>query len=79
MLMIFTLLLDILILDESYPSILLVYKARRLRITTGNWALHAEFEEWDVSLKEMAVKFGVRPFQASFKDNQRRQRGPNIS
>ncbi len=39
--------LDILILDESYPSRLLVYKARRLRIKTGNWALHAEFEEWE--------------------------------
>ena len=38
---------DVLILDESYPSRLLVYKARRLRIKTGNWALHAEFEEWE--------------------------------
>ena len=59
----FILLLDVLILDETYPPRLLVYKARRLRITTGNWALHAKFEEWDVSLKELAVKFGVRPFQ----------------
>lgn len=57
------LLVDILVLDESYPPVLLVYKARRLRITTANWALHAEFEEWDVSFKEMANKFGVRPFQ----------------
>lgn len=57
------LLVDILFLDESYPPVLLVYKARRLRITTANWALHAEFEEWDVSFKEMAIKFGVRPFQ----------------
>ncbi|KAK3168327.1 hypothetical protein OEA41_004774 [Lepraria neglecta] len=55
--------LDVLILDESYPSRLLVYKARRLRFETGNWALHAKFEEWDVSLKEMAIKFGVRPFK----------------
>ena len=61
--MLFILTLDMLILDESYPSRLLVYKARRLRIKTGNWALHAEFEEWDVSLKEMAIKFGIRPFQ----------------
>ena len=57
------LVLDVLILDESYPPVLLVYKARRLRISTGNWALHAKHEEWDVSLKEMAVKFGIRPFQ----------------
>jgi len=55
--------LDILILDESYAPVLLVYKARRLRISTGNWALHAAHEEWDVSLKEMIVKFGIRPFQ----------------
>ncbi|KAA6412391.1 MAG: mfs multidrug [Lasallia pustulata] len=57
------LVLDVLILDESYPPRLLVYKARRLRITTGNWTLHARFEEWDVTLKEMMHKFGVRPFQ----------------
>ncbi|KAL8720455.1 MAG: hypothetical protein Q9225_002680 [Loekoesia sp. 1 TL-2023] len=57
------LILDVLILDETYPPRLLVYKARRLRMETGNWALHAKFEEWDVSLKEMVVKFGVRPFQ----------------
>lgn len=25
--------------------------------------MHAKFEEWDVSLKELAVKFGIRPFQ----------------
>ena len=55
--------LDVLILDETYPPRLLVYKARRLRVQTGNWALHASFEEWDVSLRELAVKFLVRPFQ----------------
>ena len=54
---------DILILDESYPPTLLVNKARRLRIGSGNWALHARHEEWDPSLSELAVKFGVRPFQ----------------
>ncbi|KAI4249021.1 MAG: hypothetical protein LQ352_005756 [Teloschistes flavicans] len=61
--MLFILLLDVLILDESYPPRLLVFKARRLRILTGNWALHAKFEEWDVSLKELVIKFGIRPFQ----------------
>ncbi|KAL8637681.1 MAG: hypothetical protein Q9228_005073 [Teloschistes exilis] len=61
--MMFILVLDVLILDESYPPRLLVFKARRLRILTGNWALHAKFEEWDVSLKELVVKFGIRPFQ----------------
>ena len=63
MLMLFVWVLDFLILDESYPPVLLVYKARRLRIRTGNWALHAKHEEWDVSVREMLEKFGVRPFQ----------------
>jgi hypothetical protein len=40
----------------------LVHKAQRLRHTTGNWALHAKHEEWDVSLKELAEKFLIRPF-----------------
>ena len=61
-LMMFILLLDIVVLDESYPPVLLVHKARRLHITTANWAAHADTEEWDVSVKEMAIKFGVRPF-----------------
>ena len=54
---------DFLVLDESFAPVLLVYKARRLRMLTGNWALHAKHEEWDPSIKEMMVKFGVRPFQ----------------
>jgi hypothetical protein len=61
--MLFFLLLDALILDETYPPALLVVKARRLRHETGNWALHARHEEWDVSLKEMADKFLMRPFR----------------
>lgn len=51
--------LDVLILDESFPPTLLVYKARRLRINTGNWSLHTRHEEWDVSVKEMIHKFGI--------------------
>ncbi|KAH8807793.1 MFS multidrug transporter [Xylogone sp. PMI_703] len=57
------LVLDVVLLDESYPPILLVYKARRLRIESGNWALHAKHEEWDVSIKELAQKYLIRPFQ----------------
>ncbi|KAF2722891.1 putative MFS multidrug transporter [Polychaeton citri CBS 116435] len=55
--------LDVLILDESYPASLLVAKARRLRHESGNWALHAKHEEWDVSIKELAQKYLIRPFQ----------------
>ena len=59
----FIIVIDVLVLDESYPAALLVTKARRLRHETGNWALHAKHEEWDVSLSEMANKYLVRPFQ----------------
>ncbi|KAI8654400.1 hypothetical protein NCS56_01397300 [Fusarium sp. Ph1] len=55
--------LAVIFVDESYPPRLLVYKARRLRHETGNWALHAKFEEWDVSISQLAQKFLVRPVQ----------------
>lgn len=55
--------LGVIFLDETYPPALLVYKARRLRISTGNWALHARHEEIDYSLKDMADKYLFRPFR----------------
>ncbi|KAH7309727.1 major facilitator superfamily domain-containing protein [Stachybotrys elegans] len=57
------LLLAVIFVDESYPPRLLVYKARRLRHESGNWALHARFEEWDVSISELVHKFLLRPIQ----------------
>lgn len=60
--MAFFLAMDVLFVDESYPPVLLVYKAQRLRFETGNWALHARHEEWDVSLKELGNKYLIRPF-----------------
>ncbi|KAK2608551.1 hypothetical protein QQS21_002897 [Conoideocrella luteorostrata] len=59
----FVLLFALIFIDESYPPKLLVYKARRLRHDTGNWALHAKFEEWDVSISELTHKFLLRPVQ----------------
>jgi len=61
--------LDIPILDESYPVALLATKARRLRHESGNWARHAKHEEWDVSLFELANKYLVRPSQLLFTPN----------
>ncbi|KAF5848108.1 hypothetical protein GGP41_005517 [Bipolaris sorokiniana] len=58
-----TLVIDVVFIDECYPPKLLVYKARRLRHETGNWALHTKFEEWDVSIKELSKKFLLRPIQ----------------
>jgi multidrug resistance protein len=67
-LMLFMLTLDVIFLDESYPAVLLVRKASKLRHETGNWALHAQHEEWTagVSIKDMAHKFLVRPIQVLF-------------
>ncbi|OIW34833.1 MFS general substrate transporter [Coniochaeta ligniaria NRRL 30616] len=59
----FILVIALIFIDESYAPVLLVYKARRLRHESGNWALHARFEEWDVSIKELARKFLLRPLQ----------------
>jgi multidrug resistance protein len=61
--MMLMLVLGIIFLDESYAPVLLVYKARRLRHETGNWALHAKHEEWDVSLVELCNKYLIRPLQ----------------
>ncbi|RYO81542.1 hypothetical protein DL764_009747 [Monosporascus ibericus] len=57
----FVLLTAVVFIDETYPPKLLVAKASRLRHESGNWALHAKFEEWDVSVAELARKFLVRP------------------
>ncbi|CEJ55402.1 Putative MFS multidrug transporter [Penicillium brasilianum] len=54
---------DVLFLDESYPPVLLAYKARRLRFAGKNFALHAKQEEWDLSIKELSQKYLVRPLQ----------------
>jgi hypothetical protein len=59
----FILVIALIFVDESYAPVLLVYKARRLRHESGNWALHARFEEWDVSIKELSRKFLMRPIQ----------------
>jgi hypothetical protein len=62
----FIVVVDVLLLDESYPQALLVKKAQRLRHESGNWALHAKHEEWDVSIRELGNKYLVRPFQVLF-------------
>lgn len=58
-----SLILGAIFLDESYPPVLLVYKSRQLRLRSGNWALHAQHEEWDVTLSELSSKHLARPFQ----------------
>jgi hypothetical protein len=55
------LLIGIIFIDESYPPLLLAEKAQKLRHETGNWALHARIEEWQISFSQLARKFLVRP------------------
>ncbi|KAJ5948873.1 MFS multidrug transporter [Penicillium verhagenii] len=55
--------LDTCILEESYAPVLLAYKAHRLRFEGKNFALHAQKEEWDLSLRELAQKYLIRPIQ----------------
>ncbi|KFY41334.1 hypothetical protein V494_03052 [Pseudogymnoascus sp. VKM F-4513 (FW-928)] len=59
----FILILGVIFIEESYVPTLLVRKARMLRQNTGNYALHAEWEETTVSIKALAIKFGLRPLQ----------------
>ncbi|KAF3760456.1 MFS general substrate transporter [Cryphonectria parasitica EP155] len=59
----FVLLNAIIFIDETYPPVLLVAKARRLRHDSGNYALHAKFEEWEPTISELCRKFLVRPLQ----------------
>lgn len=63
MIMALSFIFGILFLDESFPPVLLVYKSRQLRLRSGNWALHAQHEEWDTTLGELSSKYLVRPFQ----------------
>jgi MFS family permease len=58
-----TLLIGLIFIDETYPPKLLVAKASQLRHETGNWALHAKFEEWNVTIGDLAQKFLLRPIQ----------------
>lgn len=46
---------------ETYPPVLLSRRAKYLRHSTGNWALHAKHEESVVNLKEIANKYLLRP------------------
>lgn len=61
--MLSVLLLNALLVEETYANSLLAYKARCLRLETGNWALHAKHEEWNATIGELAMKYLVRPFQ----------------
>ncbi|MCJ1381519.1 hypothetical protein MMC17_004630 [Xylographa soralifera] len=57
------LVLDNIILEETYVPTLLSVKASQLRKRTGDWALHTASEEHNTLIKDLAIKFGLRPLQ----------------
>ncbi|TAQ88771.1 hypothetical protein B7494_g2937 [Chlorociboria aeruginascens] len=56
------LVVDILVIDETYAKVILVSKAKKLRDETGDWALHAKHEE-DINFRNLAKKFLFTPFR----------------
>ncbi|RYP09060.1 hypothetical protein DL765_008582 [Monosporascus sp. GIB2] len=57
--------LDALWPDESHAGVFLIRKAHRLRRTTGNFALQAQWEETSPTFRDLS-NYLVRPFQMLF-------------
>ena len=58
--------LEIFFLEETYPPVILVGKASRLRKDTKNWAIHAKQEEVEVDLADLVRKNLTRPLRLLF-------------
>ncbi|CAF9913416.1 MAG: hypothetical protein GOMPHAMPRED_007902 [Gomphillus americanus] len=56
-------LLDLFLLPETYPPIVLVTKASELRRRTLNWGIHAKQEEIEVDFRELINKNFSRPLR----------------
>ena len=48
-------------MSETYPPLILAQRARRLRISTQNWAIRAKAEEQTVNLADFAERYMLRP------------------
>jgi MFS transporter, DHA1 family, multidrug resistance protein len=55
--------LDLFLLPETYPPIVLVEKASELRRRTMNWGIHAKQEEIEVDFRELVEKNFSRPIR----------------
>lgn len=55
------LILDTILLEETYVPVLLTQKAQRLRLETRNWALHAPHEDNALDMKDFVNRQLVRP------------------
>ena len=53
--------LDLFLVQETYPPIVLVQKASELRRRTKNWGIHAKQEEIEVDFRELVTKNFTRP------------------
>lgn len=58
--------LDSLLLDETYPPVILVAKAAELRRRTLNWGIHAKQEEIEIDVRELITKNFSRPMRLLF-------------
>lgn len=55
--------LNLVLLEETYPPIVLVKKAEELRRRTKNWGIHAKQEEIEVDFRELMTKNFSRPLR----------------
>lgn len=46
---------------ETYDPVILKQRAKQRRLETKNWALHAKFDETQVTAKDIITKYLVRP------------------
>ncbi|CAI6342492.1 unnamed protein product [Periconia digitata] len=58
--------LMLLLLEETYPPIILVSKAAELRRRTKNWGIHAKQEEIEVDFGELIIRNISRPMRILF-------------
>jgi DHA1 family multidrug resistance protein-like MFS transporter len=58
--------LEVFLLEETYPPVILVNKAAELRRRTRNWGIHAKQEEIEVDLRELLEKNVSRPLRLLF-------------
>lgn len=56
----------LIVLKESYAPVLLVRKARKLRLLSGNSAYHAEHEATSLNLKDILHEYFARPIGLIF-------------
>ena len=55
--------MDLFFLEETYPPIILVSKAKELRRRTKNWGIHAKQEEIEIDFRELVTKNFSRPMR----------------